>query len=196
MTEPTIALYVSVNPKNPVPVSRFGTGIAGVRANTLIGARRDVDNPRTVHYEPDHVIAIPEAEFNRYMREYNRALKTGDLIRRSKEEFEAAKSKREEAEKKAAAETLAAKKKAIEDRKAKQKAEKEQRENIVARREAAEKESEALEKKRAKKAEEKGAKSKAKKANAAAKAEENADTHPPPDGNEDSKAPKTPKTTK
>ncbi len=193
MTEPTIALYVSVNPKNPVPVSRFGTGIAGVRANTLLGARRDVDNPRKVHYEPDHVIAIPEAEFNRYMREYNRALKTGDLIRRSKEEFEAAKSKREEAEKKAAAETLAAKKKAIEDRKAKQKAEKEQRENIVARREAAEKESEALEKKRAKKAQ---SKADAKKTKAAAKAEENADTHPPPYGNEDSKAPKTPKTTK
>ena len=81
-------LFLSINPQRPVPVSRFGSGIPGQRANTLIGAERDAVNPRLIRYFPDVVVGITASEYNGHRREYNRALKCGDLVRRSKADFD------------------------------------------------------------------------------------------------------------
>lgn len=65
------------------PVTRFGT-------RTLIGAHRPKVAPfNVIEYEPEHIVAIPVAEFNRYRREYQRALRDGSLRQRSAEEWQA-----------------------------------------------------------------------------------------------------------
>ncbi len=95
MTDNDFALYVSINPENPVPVSRFGSGMSS-RSNTLIGGVRDVKNPRKITYDPEKVVGIRAAEYSAHRREYNRAIKNGDLVKRNRADFD-------ESEKKAAA---------------------------------------------------------------------------------------------
>lgn len=78
--------YFSSNPEGGV-VSRFGTG-SSTRTNTLIGAYRDPKDPRRIEYT-DEVVAIPEAEFLRFRREYARAVRDKSLIERSADDYRA-----------------------------------------------------------------------------------------------------------
>lgn len=110
MTEPTFALYVSINPETPVPVSRFGSGIAGSRSNTLIGGERDLMDPRKINYNPERVVGILTREYGAYRREYNRALKKGDLVKRTREDFLMSQAAEVEAEKVAGEQRVAEKK--------------------------------------------------------------------------------------
>jgi hypothetical protein len=73
-------------------VARYGTG-------TTIGASR---GPTGYVFNTDVVVAIPEAEFYRYMREYKRALLHKELVERTKEDFDSYRAKRNEARKKSA----------------------------------------------------------------------------------------------
>jgi len=64
------------------PVTRYGT-------RTFIGADRDLLPPHGMTYDTERVVAISQAEFSRYRREYNRAVNTGDLVKRTAAEWSA-----------------------------------------------------------------------------------------------------------
>lgn len=74
------ALYVSAIEGKPV--TRFGT-------RTLIGASRSRATPNVVDYDTQRVVAIPQEEYSRFRREYDRALGNGSLRRRKAEEWQA-----------------------------------------------------------------------------------------------------------
>lgn len=70
-------------------VRRYGTPVQ-------IGAVRECENPDEPNlsrqrwryrWQTDQVVAIPEDEFNRYRREYTRALATGALTKRTEAEW-------------------------------------------------------------------------------------------------------------
>ena len=64
-------IFVVSNPAEG-PVTRYGT-------KTLIGCRRDLKNPRKLHFDTDEVVALPYAEYRKYLKEYNRAINSGAL---------------------------------------------------------------------------------------------------------------------
>lgn len=78
----SVLFAVYVSSVEGCPVTRFGT-------RTLIGAARRVKEPTVIDYQPDVVVAITADEFNRYRREYQRALGNGSLKRRTIEEWQA-----------------------------------------------------------------------------------------------------------
>lgn len=57
------------------PVARWGS-------RTLIGASRSAATPTVVDYDTELVVAIPEDEYRKFSREYDRALGNGSLKRR------------------------------------------------------------------------------------------------------------------
>lgn len=79
--------YFSSNPAHGGVVSRFGTG-GGSRANTMIGARRDPRDPRRLIFT-DEVVAIPAAEYARFRREYDKAVRNQSLLPRTAEDYRA-----------------------------------------------------------------------------------------------------------
>jgi len=107
------ALFVSLDPKNPVPVTRFGPG-------TMIAAERDPSdkNGRTIRYRPDEVVAITREEMAQYGREYGRALRAGSLIQRTEADYRAFLKAQEDAERKRGAEVRRRKDEAEAERKA------------------------------------------------------------------------------
>lgn len=60
------------------PCTRFGT-------RTLIGAERASDN--VIHWFPERVVALTHAEHRRYLKEYTRLLRDGDLRPRTAAEW-------------------------------------------------------------------------------------------------------------
>lgn len=82
------ALFVSLDPQNPVPVTRFGPG-------TLIAADRD---GRDIRYRPEEVVAITARELAQYGREYGRALRDGSLRKRTEADYRASLAKQAKAE--------------------------------------------------------------------------------------------------
>lgn len=70
------ALFVL--PVEGQPVRRYGTSV-------LVGAMRDLANPRRIVWDPDRVVMIPADEFRTYRREYLRALASGSLVRSTSE---------------------------------------------------------------------------------------------------------------
>lgn len=126
------ALFVSLDPKNPRPVTRWGS-------HSLIAAERDSRDPRKIHYFKDRVVGITPTEMAQYGREYGRSLRNGELVERSVADFLKAHAGEERAEKKRAAEVAKEKAKREEaEKKRAEAAEKAQRE-AEARAEAAEK---------------------------------------------------------
>lgn len=109
---PAIALYVSSVPGRLV--SRPGS------PHSYIGARtRSPDEIKAGKADPvwdvEAVIAITQADYDRFVREWNALINDGDLQKRSEDEFKAYAKKLAEAEKKhAEALEAAAKKKADE----------------------------------------------------------------------------------
>lgn len=120
------ALFVSLDPKNPVPVTRFGPG-------TLIAADRD---GRNIRYRPDEVVAITREEMAQYGREYGRALRSGSLIERTEADYRAFLKAQEDAEKKRGEEVE--RRKAEAKRKAEEEAKRVEAERVEAERKAAE----------------------------------------------------------
>jgi len=62
------------------PVARFGT-------KTLIGADRDPDNAKKIRYRTKEIIAIPNAEADRYAREYARLINDEALVAHTADEW-------------------------------------------------------------------------------------------------------------
>jgi hypothetical protein len=75
-------------------VSRLGTG-------TFIGARRDPENPKVVHFFPERVVAIPDVEYFRNLRTYRKAIQNEELKVRTEAEWDAQQKAEDEAVKKA-----------------------------------------------------------------------------------------------
>jgi hypothetical protein len=65
-----------------LPVTRWGS-------RTLIGASRSAATPTVVDYDTDAVVAIPDDEYRKYSREYDRALGNGSLRRRTEKDWQA-----------------------------------------------------------------------------------------------------------
>lgn len=89
-------LFVSCNPKAG-PVTRYGTQtyIGATRPNLLNEKGEPLPGSgKVIKYDTDAVIMIPGDEARRYLREYSKALRTGDLVKRTRDDFE----KREAAE--------------------------------------------------------------------------------------------------
>ncbi|HXJ75596.1 MAG TPA: hypothetical protein VNM37_22260 [Candidatus Dormibacteraeota bacterium] len=63
------------------PVTRYGS-------RTFIGARRDPAKPNEIIWSPDQVVAIPRSEYTRHRREYDRAVKDGELRLRTEADWE------------------------------------------------------------------------------------------------------------
>lgn len=93
------ALYVSS--VEGCPVTRFGT-------RTLIGATRSAQSPSVVSFETEKVVAIPFAEYERFQREYDRALGNGSLKARKPAEWEQQQKTRRDAQAKQKADRDAA----------------------------------------------------------------------------------------
>lgn len=88
----------------PVPgfvVSRFGTA-SRTSNNVPIGHTRPPEGGPFV-IVPDAVVMIPAAEYARFRREYEGAIRAGELTRATAEEFSAQRKKQADAEKAAAA---------------------------------------------------------------------------------------------
>lgn len=81
------ALFVSCN-EAAGPVTRFGT-------RTIIGGARNAKDPTRVEFTPELVVAIPHDEYNRYRREYDRALSNKSLVRRSVKQWRQQNQQRE-----------------------------------------------------------------------------------------------------
>lgn len=93
----------------PVPgfvVSRFGTA-SKTSNNVPIGHTRAPEGGPFVA-DVDAVMMIPAAEYARFRREYEAAIKNGELLRATAEDFGAQRKKQAEAEKKAEEEAAAA----------------------------------------------------------------------------------------
>lgn len=95
--EPSFSLFVSCIEGKPV--TRHGS-------RTFIGAERE-QGTNVIHWFPDRVVAIPEAEHNRYRKEYDRLVRDGDLKLRDESDWRA-QNTREDAAVKAAEKTKAA----------------------------------------------------------------------------------------
>lgn len=52
--------------------------------NVLIGAHRDSRSPKKIEYRPDEVVLIPAEEAIRFHQEYDAALSSNALIKRTK----------------------------------------------------------------------------------------------------------------
>lgn len=84
MTEPQFALYVSSVEGHAV--TRFSSHKMGKRP-TLIGATRDHSDPTKITWDTKRIIGIPEAEYARFGREYNREILGGGLKKRTAQEY-------------------------------------------------------------------------------------------------------------
>lgn len=93
--------FVYVKPVSGHLVPRYSTLRSS--STTYIGARRD---GKAIEWDTDAVVAIPLAEWNRYGREYRRALSEGSLMPADKAAYETWLKKREE-ESEASAKKLA-----------------------------------------------------------------------------------------
>jgi hypothetical protein len=80
MGDPADAFGLFVSCVEGQPVTRFGTRV-------LIGAARDLTQPRKVNYDPKLIVAIPATEARRYHREYRRAIANGSLTERTAAEW-------------------------------------------------------------------------------------------------------------
>lgn len=90
------------------PVTRFGIPAAGPGKSEYIGATRDPNDFRRLLFHEAMVVMITGDELRRFRREYSRAIDRGDLIRRTRSEFEAwteSEAKREDVEATARAKT-------------------------------------------------------------------------------------------
>ena len=81
MAELAIALYVSAVEGHHV--TRYGTG-------TAIGTAHDLDAPGNLRWDTEKIVAIPEAEYAAYRREYDGHLAAKELRKRTAEEYAAA----------------------------------------------------------------------------------------------------------
>lgn len=79
-------LYVSCVDGKPVSRFRLG-GRGGARAADLIGATRG--EGRAITYDVERVVMISGAEVAAFGREYERAIRDGNLTRRTAEDFTA-----------------------------------------------------------------------------------------------------------
>lgn len=86
MTASIFAAFVSSNEGHAV--SRFGSAIGG-RHGELIGATRDPSDPTCVTWDTDAIVPLTVAEYARYRREYERAIRHGALRRRTEAEYAA-----------------------------------------------------------------------------------------------------------
>jgi hypothetical protein len=71
-------------------VTRFGTTqrLGGVPSpGLLIGAERDRTDPTKVTWDESKIVHIPEPEASTYVREYQRAIRYGELRRRTEVEY-------------------------------------------------------------------------------------------------------------
>jgi len=86
---PKFALFVSSVAGKLV--RRYGTAVhIGARAEVLNPQEEDPSRHRYKYrYQTSDIVAIPEAEFARYRREYTRALSDGSLRKRSAQEWQA-----------------------------------------------------------------------------------------------------------
>lgn len=84
MSDVKFALYVSSVEGRVVP--RFSTVRLG-KPPVLIGATRDHKDPTKIIWDTERIIGIPEAEYARFGREYNRELRGGGLRLRSEKEY-------------------------------------------------------------------------------------------------------------
>jgi len=80
MAELQIALYVSSVEGHHV--TRYGTG-------TLIGATVDLEHPGNLRWDTEKIVAIPEAEYLAFKREYDVLLEDDALKKRTAEEYAA-----------------------------------------------------------------------------------------------------------
>jgi hypothetical protein len=80
MAEPEFRYFAAVPEKGLV--TRYGTG-------TYIGANRDHEDPRKINFTVGEVVAIPEAEYHRYRREYDKQVRSGALKKCTQRDFEA-----------------------------------------------------------------------------------------------------------
>lgn len=71
------------------PVSRFGSG------GVLIGATRDPAQPNKIIYDPKVVVGIPQAEAQKYGREYQRSIADGSLTVRTAAQWNEQQNQRE-----------------------------------------------------------------------------------------------------
>ncbi len=84
MNEPQFALYVSSVEGHVV--TRFSSHKMG-RRPTLIGAIRDHNDPTKITWDTKRIVGIPEAEYTRFGREYNREINAGGLTKRTAKEY-------------------------------------------------------------------------------------------------------------
>ncbi len=84
MHEPEFALYVSSVEGHAV--TRFSSHKMG-RRPLLIGATRDHKDPTKITWDTSRIVPIPEGEYARFGREYNREIRAGGLKKRSAEEY-------------------------------------------------------------------------------------------------------------
>ncbi len=82
MADPVERFGLFVSSVQDHPVTRFGT-------RTIIGATRSSKTPTVVTFDTSAIVAIPIEEYERFSREYDRALGNGSLERRKPAEWQA-----------------------------------------------------------------------------------------------------------
>ena len=70
-------------------VARFSLVTRRAGLGEMIGATRSREDPTRIVWDEEAITLIPGAEYQRYLREYNRALREKSLRRRTKAEFDA-----------------------------------------------------------------------------------------------------------